>query len=197
MGENVPRKLQFGQISWIRATILILGYIVVFGLGCAVGLHYAQNLYLPGRQSVGGRKIPAKPETVGGNLTFFYDLKGAARERAGRKEIETPSSTARGPQEENTQAEVRRPQVNDVHDSTASGGYTIQVFSFKSRDISERMVAQLKDKGYPAYQSTIDLGSNGIYHRVRIGHFKTRSDAAQVLEKVLTRENKEAFITRD
>ncbi|MGA1796185.1 MAG: SPOR domain-containing protein [bacterium] len=197
MGENVPRRLQFSRISWIRATIIILGYVVVFGLGCAVGLHYAQNLYMPGRQSGMKRKNPAKPETVGGDLTFFYDLKGAARERAGRKEMEPPGSTARGLPRETGEDNAQKPQVRDLDDPAGSGGYTIQVFSFKSRDISERMVAQLKDKGYPAYQSTIDLGSNGIYHRVRIGHFKTRSDAAQVLERVLTRENKEAFITRD
>jgi len=108
-----------------------------------------------------------------------------------------PSTPKEAMPETKRGANQKDSQITNLEPSPSSGGYTIQVFSFKSRDISERMVAQLKDKGYPAYQSTTDLGSNGIYYRVRIGHFKNRSDAAQELEKVLTRENKDAFITRD
>ena len=197
MGENARAKLRFNKVSWIRATIIVLGYVVIFGLGFAVGLHYAQNLYLPGKQAGRKRKISAKPESVKGNLTFFYDLKETARERAGRTEIDAPASSTGGVREGKREAESDNAATTEIDNSTASDGYTIQVFSFRSREISERMVAQLRDKGYPAYQSTIDLGSNGIYYRVRIGHFKTRSDAAQVLESVITRENKEAFITRN
>jgi len=197
MGENLSTKLCISQVTWVKATILILGYVVVFGLGFAVGLHYAQNLYLPDMQSKRTQTFPGKLETVDGSLTYFYNLKETSRERTTRKEMNPPSTPKDAMSETKREVKQKDSKITNLEPSPSSGGYTIQVFSFKSRDISERMVAQLKDKGYPAYQSTTYLGSNGIYYRVRIGHFKNRSDAAQILENVLTRENKDAFITRD
>lgn len=74
--------------------------------------------------------------------------------------------------------------------------FTIQVYSFKSAEISDRIVAELKKKGYPAYKSTIDLSENGLFYRVRIGHFKSRTEAIDLFEKISRTENKDAFITR-
>ncbi|MBN2374608.1 SPOR domain-containing protein [bacterium] len=73
--------------------------------------------------------------------------------------------------------------------------YTIQVCSCRSMEMCQKKVSELKKKGYPAYQSAIDLDEKGIFYRVRIGRFKDKSDAEDILKRISKTENGEAFIT--
>ena len=181
--------------------ILVLGGFVIFGLGFALGLHYAQNLYLMEDKFVQSEQILTRYD---GDISktpteykFFYELKKPPKQTKGESDKDISSEQSKGKSEPSSHIEKRDLKQPVQKRDPYVSGYTIQVYSFKSQEISERMVAQLNKKGYPAYQSEIDLGSNGVYYRVRIGHFNNKSEAARILEKVIESENKEAFITRD
>jgi len=201
MSKKDSSKLnEISKLPWLRISIIILGFLVIFGLGFALGIHYAQNLYLNGNKSVQSSLIYGKEKEdkvkSDDKFTFYDQLKRSAKKDI--KGIESSVTSIGEPKKPETERDsIKESQKEAIDTSSSRNGYTIQVYSFKSKDISERMVAELMKKGYPAYQSTIDLGKNGLYYRVRIGHYKNRSEASRVLEVVLEAENREAFITRD
>ena len=62
--------------------------------------------------------------------------------------------------------------------------YTIQVASVKDGSDADRLVARLKKRGYPAYRAIAKIPEKGIWFRVRIGGFKSRSDAGPTMTKL-------------
>jgi hypothetical protein len=70
---------------------------------------------------------------------------------------------------------------------------TIQVASFKNQKDADRLVAKLKKRKYPAYSAIGVIPGKGIWYRVRIGYFKTRTGATHMLDR-LKQENRKAFL---
>ncbi|MFH1581830.1 MAG: SPOR domain-containing protein [Pseudomonadota bacterium] len=68
--------------------------------------------------------------------------------------------------------------------AAADAGFTIQVASLKDMKVAVEMAEMLKKKGYQAYTVSAKIPGKGAWHRIRIGHFKNRSDAADTLEKL-------------
>jgi cell division septation protein DedD len=64
------------------------------------------------------------------------------------------------------------------------GRYTIQVAAVKETGNAERLVAQLRSKGYPAYQVRVDVPGKGALHRIRVGAFDSRAAADRMLAKL-------------
>lgn len=62
--------------------------------------------------------------------------------------------------------------------------YTIQVAAVKEIGNAERLVAQLRSKGYPAYQVRVEVPGKGAWHRVRVGAFESRTAADRMLAKL-------------
>ena len=62
--------------------------------------------------------------------------------------------------------------------------YTIQVAAVKVVKDADRLVAQLKKKGYPAYRTISKVKDKGIWFRVRVGKYKSRAEASPTLEKL-------------
>ena len=62
--------------------------------------------------------------------------------------------------------------------------YTIQAASVKNATDADRMVASLKQKGYPAYRSIGKVAQKGIWFRVRIGEYNSKAEAQQTLNKL-------------
>ena len=62
--------------------------------------------------------------------------------------------------------------------------YTIQAASVKKAKDADRMVAELKQKGYPAYRTIGKVAQKGIWFRVRIGEYKSKTEARQTLNKL-------------
>jgi cell division septation protein DedD len=72
---------------------------------------------------------------------------------------------------------------------------TIQVASFKDPNVADKMVAELKKKGYPAYRSIGKIPERGIWYRVRIGYFSSKSEAGSML-KMLKKDRLNAILVR-
>lgn len=69
------------------------------------------------------------------------------------------------------------------------GRYTLQVASFKLTEEAKNMIAHLQEKGYRAESIRALIHGKGIWHRVQVGAFSSKSDA----QKTLDRLKKEGF----
>jgi len=65
-----------------------------------------------------------------------------------------------------------------------SKSYTLQIAAFKNPGSAVGLVDSLEKKGFPAYTSTINLSSKGIWYRVRIGRFKKLNIAKNIQEEL-------------
>jgi cell division septation protein DedD len=65
-----------------------------------------------------------------------------------------------------------------------AGKLTIQVASLKDGAAAERIVANLKKDGYPAYLSRIVIPHKGLWFRVRVGRYKDRAQAAADMNRL-------------
>lgn len=89
------------------------------------------------------------------------------------------------PLETNEKAE----HVSDIPEKP----FAIQVYSFQDRSKAEPAIEALEKKGYPAYIVSQDLGEKGLWHRVWVGRFETKDEAAEILDKIKG-EYKDSFI---
>lgn len=71
-----------------------------------------------------------------------------------------------------------------IASGSGSGVYSVQVISSPSRGESEALRDQFREKGYDASVTSIDLGTQGIWYRVRVGNLATRAEA-ELLKKEL------------
>jgi cell division septation protein DedD len=55
--------------------------------------------------------------------------------------------------------------------------YTVQVESFKKREVATARMQELKSRGFDAWLVWIDLGDKGIWYRVLLGKFEDKSEA--------------------
>jgi cell division septation protein DedD len=64
--------------------------------------------------------------------------------------------------------------------------YTVQVAAFKAKNEkdADRLVAELKRQGYDAYRKLSKIKDKGLWIRVRVGKYNTRSAASATLEKL-------------
>ena len=68
--------------------------------------------------------------------------------------------------------------------STASPTYTIQAASVRNAKDADRMIQKLKKRGYPAYRAIGKVPGKGVWFRVRIGTYKSKSEARPTLDKL-------------
>ena len=72
--------------------------------------------------------------------------------------------------------------------------FTIQVSSFKEKDKAEKILAQLKQKGFSdAYIKASDLKEKGTWYRIYVGRFDTKPEAESTLTKIKS-DYKDSFI---
>jgi cell division septation protein DedD len=76
-----------------------------------------------------------------------------------------------------------KPESKNNTDKT-NKNLTIQVASFKDPTAADKMVAELKEKGYPAYRSMGKIPGKGIWYRVRVGHYGSKSEADSTIKKL-------------
>ena len=62
--------------------------------------------------------------------------------------------------------------------------YTVQVAAVKVAKDADRLVGQLKKKGYPAYRIISKVQGKGIWFRVRVGKYNSRTDARDTMQKL-------------
>ncbi|MDF1681400.1 SPOR domain-containing protein [Ponticaulis sp.] len=99
------------------------------------------------------------------------------------------------------------PVTNDVPDSSnsvfdANGNYLVQVMALRDRSDAETAWAQLREAHSDLFAGAVmdiqraDLGSRGIFYRLRVAAFATRDDADQFCNALQTRNQSCIVITR-
>jgi DedD protein len=123
------------------------------------------------------RPVPKLVET----LPVPAAIPARPSEQSALKEVlkdEKPASTAQDDTTDKTAGSAGIPEIK-------AGGYTVQVAAFKNPANSSRMVTDLREKGFPAYQ--IQTGSDeggSTLHRVRVGAFDNRQSAEAMLAQL-------------
>ncbi len=79
----------------------------------------------------------------------------------------------------------------------ADGEFVIQVASFKDAGDADRLVADLKEKGFSGSYRTSEDAMGSIWHRVKVGYFPDRPTAMKMLKKLHEQENlSDAYVVK-
>lgn len=76
----------------------------------------------------------------------------------------------------------------------SQGGYEIQVASFPEAEPADVFVEELRKRGHRAYRQAAYVPDRGLWHRVRIGSFKTKYEAAAYQRKLEAEERLSTFL---
>ena len=71
-----------------------------------------------------------------------------------------------------------------VKTNTAGPTYTIQAASVRDSRDADRLVEKLKKAGYPAYRVMGKIPGKGVWFRIRIGEYRSKSEALGTLNKL-------------
>lgn len=74
------------------------------------------------------------------------------------------------------------------------GGFQIQVASFKKQEDADVYVEQLRRRGHSAYRQAANVPARGLWHRVRIGPFKSKFSAMKYKKEFERKERVSPFI---
>lgn len=110
------------------------------------------------------------------------------------KKKDTSSATEMSQQTETEETVSQEAETEDSAKENASKNITLQVASFRKLADADRMVAKLKEKGYPAYVAMGEVSDKGTFFRVRVGYFKNKA-AGRSMKKKLKRDNLKSYFT--
>jgi len=141
--------------------------------------------------------IPAlqKPEAVEGKIEQSAEKttpQEAKKEPAANPQSvqDTPSKAvperpASAPGSEKQKPAKEKEKVAALTPTNAAGPvYTIQAASVKDPMDADRLIEKLKKKGYPAYRMIGKIPGKGIWFRVRIGEYRSKSEALSTMNKL-------------
>jgi cell division septation protein DedD len=65
----------------------------------------------------------------------------------------------------------------------SDGGFQLQIASFKEQSEADRTVEDLRKRGHRAFRQAAHVPDRGLWHRVRIGPFKTKLEALKYKDR--------------
>lgn len=89
--------------------------------------------------------------------------------------------------------------VSTVGDTTpaqpgSEGGFQLQVASFRDAGDADKLVEELRKRGHPAYRQAAYVADRGLWHRVRIGPFKSKFAAEKYKADFDKKERMNSFL---
>lgn len=69
------------------------------------------------------------------------------------------------------------PETSAMAAPGMDGGFQLQVASFKEQPDADKLVEDLRRRGHRAYRQAANVPERGIWHRVRVGPFRTKFEA--------------------
>ena len=104
-----------------------------------------------------------------------------------KKEMEAPPAEKPSPKKKVSLKRLTRtrPKVaqkaQPPRAEPATKSYTIQVAAFKAVGDADKLVAELKQKGFSAYRKITKIPDKGIWYRVRVGAYHSKAEARKTL----------------
>lgn len=80
-------------------------------------------------------------------------------------------------------SEAQIPSSQPAAEPGQEGGFLVQVASFKDQEDADAFVKELRARGHTAFRQAANVPGRGIWHRVRIGSFKTKYQAEMYKDK--------------
>ncbi len=74
------------------------------------------------------------------------------------------------------------------------GGFEIQVASFRESNDADAFVTELRKRGHRAYRQAAYVPERGLWHRVRVGPFKSRYEAQRYQQQLEAAERISTFL---
>ena len=82
-------------------------------------------------------------------------------------------------------AEKKKKAPAAVTQKKSSGAvYTVQAAAVRKMEDADRLVVKLKKKGYPAYRAIGKVPEKGIWFRVRVGKYQSRTEAKKTQQRL-------------
>ncbi|HVJ16898.1 MAG TPA: SPOR domain-containing protein [Polyangiaceae bacterium] len=78
---------------------------------------------------------------------------------------------------------ARLPEDGTLAPPGMEGGFQLQVASFKDAADADALVEDLRRRGHKAYRQAAYVPERGLWHRVRVGPFRSRIEATAYREK--------------
>jgi cell division septation protein DedD len=102
-----------------------------------------------------------------------------------KEEIQATTGPKKSPSEEG------RSSLKSV---SRDGPFTVQVGSFAHKEQAEGLTQGLREKGYPAYVTSMVISGMGRMYQVRIGHYRTLDEAKREAKHIGKREKLPTYI---
>jgi len=102
--------------------------------------------------------------------------KSTSKKETGEKSVAVKNEPAKPP--------PKQPIVSKSKGTASGKAYAVQVAAVKVAKDADRLVAQLKKKGYPAYRTISKVQGKGIWFRVRVGKYQNKADARATKRKL-------------
>lgn len=96
-----------------------------------------------------------------------------------------------------TQLAAEKSDVDEsapLAEAGSEGGYQIQVASFQKQGEADEFVRDLRKRGHRAYRQAAYVANRGLWHRVRIGPFKTKYSAGRYKKDFEEKERMSTFL---
>jgi DedD protein len=104
--------------------------------------------------------------------------------------VRTPAEAPPPPAAKEAAAQPKPPVQTEGRSTPSSpapiqdGRYTIQIAAYRDARSAEKMVEELRAKGYPGYSLHTEIKDKGFWFRVRVGAFKDRAAAEGMLKRL-------------
>jgi cell division protein FtsN len=169
LGREMAQSVEHAADTWDPHTV-------------AKSLEYYENLTqknAPG-QSKGGSASPA-------------GQKGSAKDASAQKPKAVPPPS-QPDAEKPAQVATREASLPE---SKVGEHFSLLVVSLKDQENAQRMVEQLRTKGYSPRMETIDLNTAGRWNRVLVGSFRNREEALRFAAEFNRKEHMEGLVIRE
>jgi len=92
-------------------------------------------------------------------------------------------------------AKVEEPKVQAIPEQKLPmGKFTINVASFRQKVRAERLMGELKNKGYKAFVAEASIPKRGTWYRVSVGRFPSRGEAETFARELKEKEGLDSFV---
>ncbi len=205
-GKDSRYYLSRGQMIVLGGTFT-LASVVIFLIGMMVGKVIEERKILKKDEPL--VRMPVKPVAGGAaaksdEITFYDTLaksrsQAPAEEPVREKAAEKPARAAEKeakpkaePKPAENKTETAKAAVdtaqNDATDSAENKVWRAQVDSFPDEKSAKRLVDRLKNKGYNAYVTEVELRGKPWY-LVSVGKYTAREEADKVVNSLKGKEN--------
>jgi cell division septation protein DedD len=73
--------------------------------------------------------------------------------------------------------------------------YTLQIASYPEKEMAEKDIKKMKQRGYAAFIVASDLPGKGTWYRVRLGSFSSKASAEKLQKELRAKEGISPFVT--